>query len=68
MLSGMKSADQAIMIAAALLLASFVLGNFVDIYALPAEQADLMEWISWILGVGGIVLFISGIATHKKHR
>ena len=56
------------MIAAALLLASFVLGNFVDIYALPAEQADLMEWISWILGVGGIVLFISGIATHKKHR
>lgn len=66
--SDMKSADQAILIAASLLMASFVLGNFVDIYQLPAGQGDFMEWISWILGIGGIVLFLSGIVTHKNRR
>ncbi len=68
MLHGMKSADQAIMIAASLLLASFVLGNFVQVYVLPTGQADLIEWLSWIFGVGGIVLFLSGIITHKNRR
>ena len=56
------------MVAAALLLASFVLGNFVEVYVIPPQQAEFMEWISWILGVGGIVLFLSGIVTHKGRR
>lgn len=64
----MKSADQAIMIAASLLLVSFVMGNFVQIYSLPPGQADLIEWLAWIFGLGGIVLFLSGIITHKNRR
>ncbi len=68
MLLRMKSADRAIFIAAALLLASFVLGSFVDTYQLPVSQAELLEWVSWIFGVGGIVLFLSGLITHKKNR
>ncbi len=64
----MKSADQAILIAASLLLVSFVMGNFVQIYILPAGQADLIEWLSWIFGIGGIVLFLSGIITHKNRH
>jgi hypothetical protein len=63
-----NSADRAIFLAASLFLASFVLSGFVDTYTLPASQADLMEWVSWIFGVGGIVLFLSGIITHKKNR
>jgi|GEM_PF-3199459 len=64
----MKSADQAILIAASLLLASFVLGNFVQVYVLPPGQADMIEWLSWIFGIGGIVLLLSGIITHKNRR
>ena len=56
------------MLSASLFMASFVLSGFVDTYQLPASQAELMEWVSWILGVGGIVLFLSGILTHKKQR
>lgn len=63
----MKAADRAILIAASLLLVSFVMQGFVDMYALPLSQSGLIEWLSWIFGVGGIVLFLSGILTHKKN-
>jgi hypothetical protein len=58
--------DTPLLLAASLLLAAFVLGNFVEIYTLPAGQADFVEWISWILGIGGIVMFLSSILAHKK--
>lgn len=60
--------DTPLLLAASLLLAAFVLGNFVEIYDLPMHQADFMEWISWILGIGGIVLFLSSILAHRKRR
>lgn len=64
----MKSADLAIFIAASFLLVSFVMQGFVEMYALPIEQAGLIEWLSWILGVAGIVLFLSGLITHKNKK
>ena len=54
-------------IACSLFLASFVLSALVQMEVfMPLNEAYLMDWISWILGTAGILMFALAIQDHHK--
>lgn len=63
-----SSHDKPFIISGALFVASFVLEGYMAMYALPIPQAELLEWVSWILSAGGVIVFFSALVNHKKGK
>lgn len=56
-------------VAASFLLAAFILGAMVDMGILVSmDEAYLLDWIGWILGMVGILMFGLALSEHKKHH
>jgi hypothetical protein len=59
--------DSPFFIAASLFVGAFALESFTEMFALPVSQMEMMGWISWILSLGAVIVFFSGLINHK-HR
>ena len=66
-MSHMSSHDKPFIIAGSLFVASFALDAYMAMFELPISQLDLLNWVSWILGIGGVIVFFSALINHK-HR
>jgi hypothetical protein len=63
-----SSQDKPFVVSGSLFLASFALNAYMAMFTLPISQYELIEWVSWILGIGGVITFCSAIINHKGHR
>lgn len=61
-----KHSDQPFIISGALFLGSYALEAYMALYSLPISQYEMIDWISWILGTGGVIMFFSAIINHKR--
>jgi hypothetical protein len=62
-----KHSDQPFIISGALFLGSYALEAYMAMYSLPVSQFEMIDWVSWILATGGVIMFFSAIINFK-HR
>ncbi|MEK7098693.1 MAG: hypothetical protein AAB908_02215 [Patescibacteria group bacterium] len=60
--------DKPFIVSGSLFVASFVLEGYMAMFSLPVSQYDMLDWISWILGMGGVIMFVSALINHKSHK
>lgn len=57
--------DKPFIISGALFVASFALQGYMAMFSLPVSQLELLDWVAWILGIGGIIMYVSALMNHK---
>lgn len=67
-MSHISPQDKPFIISGALFVASFALEAYMAMFSLPVSQYEMIDWVSWILGIGGVIMFFSALINHKSHR
>lgn len=67
-MSHLSPQDKPFIISGSLFVASFALEAYMAMFSLPVSQYEMLDWVSWILGVGGVITFFSALINHRSHR
>lgn len=67
-MSHLSPQDKPFVVSGALFVGAVALDMYMSMFELPLSQIELLDWVAWILSIGGVIVFFSALVNHKHHR
>ena len=67
-MSRLSPQDKPFVVSGALFVGGVLLDAYMSMFELPLSQIQLLDWVAWILSIGGVIVFFSALINHKSHR